>query len=416
MHKPIRLEKTPSLWQAKAHYLLYFAAVAALMPFLVLFYEDLGLSGQQIGLLTGIAPLVTIVSASLWGGVADATRRHKQVLLIALSGATLVTIFFRFASGLPLLLTLVVVWSFFLAPVIPLVDNAVLGLLGESHRRYGRVRLWGAVGFGVSPPIVGFLVTQQGIVWAFAAYGLLMAGCIWLSTHMTFTNADLETGAGHGSGDVAGNSGAPFRQKFWALLSTPAWLLFLGVILIAGMGAAAVNNFLFLHMRAIGAGAGLMGVALTVAMVSEIGTFLGSEQLLARWRPRQLLMIALLGHALRLLLTSTVSVAWAILPIQLLHSFSFALIWITAVQYARELAPAGMGATAQGMLSSVMFGAGGALGSMIAGVIYHQAGSHLLFRWAGIWVMLGVALLVASERRPRLRQATRRSSVTTPRA
>ncbi|MCK7519702.1 MAG: MFS transporter [Ignavibacteriales bacterium] len=38
-------------------YFLYFAAMASLLPFFVLFYQSLGFSGAQIGLLTGIPPL-----------------------------------------------------------------------------------------------------------------------------------------------------------------------------------------------------------------------------------------------------------------------------------------------------------------------------------------------------------------------
>ncbi len=44
-------------------YFLYFAAFSALMPFFVLFYQRLGFNGAQIGLLTGIPPLITLVAA-----------------------------------------------------------------------------------------------------------------------------------------------------------------------------------------------------------------------------------------------------------------------------------------------------------------------------------------------------------------
>ncbi len=59
---------------AKVFYFCYYAAAACLMPYLVLYYRQIGLSGGQIGLLAGIGPLVTLVAAPLWGGWADATR------------------------------------------------------------------------------------------------------------------------------------------------------------------------------------------------------------------------------------------------------------------------------------------------------------------------------------------------------
>ena len=70
----------------KAAYFFYYAATASLLPFIALYYAQVGLSASQIGLLSGILPLVTLVSAPLWGGFADATRRHHVLLLFAIGG------------------------------------------------------------------------------------------------------------------------------------------------------------------------------------------------------------------------------------------------------------------------------------------------------------------------------------------
>ncbi|MBK9210939.1 MAG: MFS transporter [Anaerolineales bacterium] len=43
-------------------YFLYFGAFASLAPFFVIFYQGLGFTGTQIGLLTGVAPLITLVA------------------------------------------------------------------------------------------------------------------------------------------------------------------------------------------------------------------------------------------------------------------------------------------------------------------------------------------------------------------
>ena len=76
-----------ALLPPKAFYFLYYAAAAALIPFLALYYAELGLSGSQIGLLSGILPLITLVSAPLWGTLADAARQHRRLLALAIGGA-----------------------------------------------------------------------------------------------------------------------------------------------------------------------------------------------------------------------------------------------------------------------------------------------------------------------------------------
>ena len=65
------------MYYARALYFIYYAAMAAVLPYLTLYYESSGLSGTQIGLLVGLMPLVMLIGAPLWSEFADATGRHR---------------------------------------------------------------------------------------------------------------------------------------------------------------------------------------------------------------------------------------------------------------------------------------------------------------------------------------------------
>ena len=78
-----------SLLPFKALYFLVYAAMAALMPFLTLYYERLELPGSQIGFLAAIPPLVTFISAPLFGFLADWSQRPKLLLGISVSSVAL---------------------------------------------------------------------------------------------------------------------------------------------------------------------------------------------------------------------------------------------------------------------------------------------------------------------------------------
>lgn len=60
------------LWPFTFNFLL-FAATACVSPFIVLYYQGLGFTGMQIGLLTDVTPLITLFGAPLWTG--SPTRR-----------------------------------------------------------------------------------------------------------------------------------------------------------------------------------------------------------------------------------------------------------------------------------------------------------------------------------------------------
>ena len=67
-----------------------------------------------------------------------------------------------------------------------------------------------------------------------------------------------------------------------------------------------------------------------------------------------------------------------VLPIALLHGFTFAPYWVGSVSHASELAPDNLRATAQGMLMFLV-GLAGVIGSPINGGLYDWLGSARLF-------------------------------------
>ena len=158
------------IFLGKVLYFLIFMAYAALLPFLSVYYEESGLSGWQIGILNSIPPLTSMVAAPIWGGLADATQKRKLLVNIGLVGSMGVMAVFAFTVDFYVLIPLVILNAFFLAVVMPLLDTSVVDLLGEQKERYGRVRLWGAGGWGASAPLIGIIVERYELRWAFFLY------------------------------------------------------------------------------------------------------------------------------------------------------------------------------------------------------------------------------------------------------
>ena len=156
-----RLEVLP-----RTIYFFFFAAIASLFPFLVIHYQELGLSGTQIGILAALNPLVTVIATPLWGTLADATQRYKQLLLVMMAGCLVTVFLLSQATQFGWLLLIIALFAFFAGSVMPLIDSSVLAQL-EKKERYGKLRLWGTVGFGVTSPLVGFITQRSGLEWAY---------------------------------------------------------------------------------------------------------------------------------------------------------------------------------------------------------------------------------------------------------
>jgi len=367
-----------SLPWAPPLYFLYYAAAATLLPFLTIYYQDLGLTGTQIGFLASLPPLLSLVSAPVWGIVSDTLKQRKLSLLIAISGATLLALALSAIQAFASLIPAVMLFSFFFSPIMPLVDTTTMSLLGGQKERYGRLRLWGAVGWGVAAPVVGWLIERDSATWSFWAYAALMGLGLLIALRVPET------------GQIEVTPLANHRVS----LASPRWLLFLIIAFLGGMSLSMISNYLFVFLRQLGADEFSLGLTLTVATLSELPILFFSNHLLRRWNERQLTGTALLFFALRALAYSLIGIpGWALL-IQLLHGPTFSLMWIAGVSYADRIAPVGLEATAQGLFSGVMLGIGSAVGAFLGGLLYEHVGLVTMFRLAALLSLVGVGFVL----------------------
>ena len=366
------------------YYFLYYGAISILFPFLALFYKGQGLTGGQIGLLAAISPIISFFGAPLWTGVADASHRHKLVTMLSILGVVTVTFIFPSVASFGGLLLMICLYSFFGAPTGSLVDSAVLTLLGDRKERYGRIRLWGTIGYGVIAPFAGNLIGRLGLKWAFWGYAILMLLGLLFIIPIPFRQSQ---------------SNGSFRGGMRVLFANQAWMLFLVMVFIAGIGMATINNYLFLYMQSLGASKTLMGFALTVSTISEIPAMFFSDRLLRRFGARGMLVIAMTTIGLRLICYSLTTQAWVVLVIQLVHGLTFAAIYTSGVYFADQIAPIGMKATTQGMFTGTLMGFGSAAGGFLGGILMDRFSPGGMYGFVGGLVLVGLIAFLLIERR-----------------
>ena len=103
------------------------------------------------------------------------------------------------------------------------------------------------------------------------------------------------------------------------------------------------------------------------------------DQLIQRLKPSGLLMLSMAVTAARFLLFAASQTPGSVLAIQLLNGLTIPAMWVAAVSYADETAPATMRATAQGLCSAMVLGFGTAAGGLIGGPLLETTGGHGLY-------------------------------------
>lgn len=363
----------------KLVYFGWFAAVGGYMPFISLYYREAGLDLGQIGLLTALGGAVQLVAAPLWGVLADVLRLRRALLPLAIAGTAVPALLIASSRGFATLFALALVQAFFTAPVVALADSATMALLGDRREGYGTQRVWGGVGWALSTFVFGWLSQAFGFGVVFIGYAILAV--LTAGAALALPRTELV------AVDVRGAARAMARDRRWAG--------FLGAVFLIGCAGAVINAFLSLFLSDLGAGGTQIGLAYTIASVSELPVMALSPLILRRWGARPLLLVAGLLYALRMgLYILAPSVGWA-LAAQTLHGLCFGALWTAGVVEAQRLAPPGLEATAQSLFGLAVFGVAGALASALGGQIYRDFGSDALFGIVGVSALLGALGLLA---------------------
>jgi PPP family 3-phenylpropionic acid transporter len=374
---------TDRIWPF-SFYLLFFAGAVAFYNFLALFFEGGGLPGGQIGVLMGVSSLIGLFAGPLWSGLADAGQRHRLVLSIAIVGNATAVFLLPFFDSFWWFLLLIVLQSLFGGPIISMVDNATMTMLGDENQMYGRVRLGGTIGWGAAAPIVGLVVERYGLRFNFSIYAALLLLALVVGQKLRFSHRPAE---GSFSGGVLG------------LLTDRKWIVFLLLVFIAGSGNAAITNYLFVYLQKIGTTPTWMGLAITISTVAEFPALFFADRLMRRLGSRGLLMLGLVATAVRCMLYGVVGVPWAALTVQLLQVATFPVLLVAGVSYAHENAPPGMGATAQSIFSSSFTGFGYAAGGFFGGVLLEYIGVQPMFFAFGAAILLAALAFGLARRR-----------------
>ncbi len=381
-----------TIWPFAAN-VLFFACGAIVFPFLILYYQGLGFTGPQIGLLVGLSPLVTLVAAPLWTNLADATGRHRLVasLLVVVASACLAGLPWLTHFG-PVLLVVIVLSTCFM-PIPSFIDSATLAMLPGQPELYGRVRLGGTFGYGLAGYFAGLLIGRYGLQW-----GLWVGAAVLLATLVTVQRLHFGSAPRAALPRAAGLRAAAPGGSALTLLGDRRWLPFLAVAFAGGLSTLISTNYLFAYMRELQSSEATMGLALSVGTLSEVPVLFFGNRLVTRFKSYPLFMGAMLISGGRLLLLALTRSPDGVLAVQLLAGLAFPLMWLAGVAYAHEHAPAGLAATAQGLFGAMVYGIGSAVGGLTAGPLFEWLGGRITYLVFGL-VVLSIVLLVAGVQR-----------------
>jgi Nucleoside H+ symporter. len=340
-----------------------------------------GFEAGQIGTVMAVGALVSIFSQPFWGFVSDKKKTVKRILLLLLASCLLVSTGVFAMEHLLLIIALYACYMFFGSPIGPLSEALCLSHAQEHRQEFGRMRVWGEIGVGVSALATGYLVKAVGIdkLWViFLSVGAIaVAAALQLrESKVTPTPVDLKA------------LGRLFMQR--RLL----WLLL--IVLIVGIPHRMNDSMLSLHLKELGAPESMIGIAWFSGTMSTIPAMMFAGRLFRRWNAIGIMTIAAVLYAIRWIVYGVTDSAAVLVAAQMLHGATFPLFFLATIHYMMTIVPAELRATGQSAFAVTFAGLGGLIGNAAGGYAIQLFGAGSAYGIGGALALAGAAALVGT--------------------
>ncbi len=371
----------------KTFYLVQYLGVGVYYPYLALYLLQRGMGGPELGILTAVVPLVSIIAQPVWCLVADVYDIRRTVLSVASLGLALSMGTFLIGSGFQWLLFCMILISSISAPLTALSTALTLDYLETQQRQgeFGLLRLWGSIGFAISALLIGGLFIEAFIGYLPILYGglnIAVACLVW--TLPDSKPARTKTVPSHS------------RRR----ISLPPEVLLMGIAgLIVGATISVGQQYISVFLGEIRASGWLIGSANAVQALAEVPLMANLPRFVRRWGLTAGVLVGVALLPLRWFILAIVTdPIWA-LPAQALHSTAIVSLYVAGVLLIDNQFEKQWRATVQGFYLVALNGLGPTVGLLFAGTIYGNWGSRSLWTInTGVALIGGLIMAVALKR------------------
>ncbi|MEP7299853.1 MAG: MFS transporter [Burkholderiales bacterium] len=364
----------------------YFSYAGLFGTYAPLWFQSLGYSTLAIGLLASLQSATRLFSPYAWGWLADHTGRRTQLLRIAVACALLSACGYFVSGAYGWIAAVTAALFVCTAGVIPISEAALAHLVSSGATldagRYGRVRVWGSIGFIVTVVGSGALLQAIGVAgfpWLVVA---LLSGLL-----MTALRLPMMTEAPHASDAAVGAL---------TVLREPVVAWFFAGVFFTVLAHTSLYAFFSLYLASLGYSKTAIGLVWAAGVAAEVAWFWFQGRWLARLTPHAWLTIAAGVTALRFALVAAFgAVPWLLVLLQCTHALTFAAQHTSCIAVINRHFPGRLRGRGQALYTLLGYGASGVLGGIAGGALSEVWGFAAVFWGASI---AGLAAVLCSTR------------------
>ncbi len=387
---------TPVLrWAFGSFFFLYFAYVGLVSPYASLFFLDRGFNVIEIAVLMSMLQITRIVGPFSWGWLSDYLSNRIGIIRVCACLAALVFLCIFYLHNYFGFFIWMFVLHTILSSQMPLGETATIHALYKDNsfdKRYGRLRLWGSIGFISMVLVAGELFQRKGI----ELYPYVGTVILFSLAAITFCLHEPKM-----------ERRKMVKGELFAVLLNPdvRWFLVSGFFMI--FAHASLYVFYSLYLANLGYDKFQIGLFWALGVAAEVLFFYFQNKVLSRVDSEVVLQGAFGIGVVRFILIAFFPSTTVLILAQLMHAGTFAAHHSAATKLLQRWFTGPLQARGQAIMATVSYGLGGTIGGLCAGWIWD------LFQPRDVFVMsalaCGIAGMAIQKLRPR-RYPSRKSS------
>lgn len=350
---------------------MLFFSVASYFPLLGKYYKELGFSGTQIGILFSSATLITMLVQPLWGIICDKKGSCKNAFMlmhVAIIGIALVL---PFIKNYWLLLIFMSVHFIFQCGLFPLLDTMIY----KDIYDFGKIRLWGSVGFAVMALFSGKIAETIGISNMFFMYSVFMVISLFVSSKITekisIKEENVRSGIKNG-------------------LFSKNYILFLIIGFFVMGGFSAGGQYFSILFSDLGGSMTSFGITYFFTAISEVPFLKLSKRIVNKFGPEKIIFISGIILLFRYGLYGFAKDYHILLYTSIVMGSYIGLLLPAIAVYIKEKTDPNNRGMAVTIFSAVSSGLGPMIFQFSGGIIYDHSNISILYLFLCVLIIIGI--------------------------
>ncbi len=352
----------------------YFAHIGFFNPYLPLWLQELGLSILAISVLVSVQAATRLFAPYGWGWLSDRTGERIQLMRYSACAALLASTGLWWDGGVNWLFGVLLFMFMHTSAMMPMSEAAMAHLVTQdgvfNARRYGRIRLWGSVGFLVTVMVAGAFFERAGM-YHFPAWTVATMLAVTLSV---FCLPDLKEAI----------PAHALRVNVMPVLRQRAVQWFFASVFLHVLSHIGIYVFFSLYLDSLGYSKSMIGLLWALSVVVEIGWFFTQSRWLPRMSLPAWLVLCSVAMVLRMGLTASSAQVLVLLVVaQVLHALTFATHHTVCIALLSQHFSGRLRGRGQALYTVIGYGFPGVIGGLAGGMLSTHYGLTSVY-WASM--------------------------------